>query len=212
MKIDVKCKSETFLPLNELTDFQGNLKFRTVTDMDNIAESIIEFGFSFPFFVWRNRETNYIIDGHGRLEALIGLAAKGYEIPELPVVYVNAANRDEAKNLLLRVNSLYGQIDRDELLTLIEETGASVISLSYPDLDLNFGKDIESIGVEIYEPAYEPIIDTAEVKERDIERAEEKISDINKDHEFVEFTCRDCGSLIYVKREAVLRYLKGEAV
>lgn len=215
MKIDVKCKSDTLLPMDALTEFQGNLKFRTVTDLDHIMDSITKFGFSFPFFVWRDGDANNIIDGHGRLEALRLLADKGYEIPPLPVVYIKATSRDEAKSLLLRVNSLYGEIDKDELVALIAEAGASANELSFPNIDLSeympyMGDDEGDAGV--FEPTLDPDIDTGEVSDKDIEKAEEKLADVSKDREFVKFICRDCGAEILIKRETVIRYLKGEAV
>jgi ParB-like chromosome segregation protein Spo0J len=209
MAIEIKCKSDNCLAIDELSDFQGNLKFRTVTDLDRITDSILRFGFLFPFFVWRDGETNNIIDGHGRLEALQALQAKGHEIPPLPVVYIKAQTRDEAKNLLLRVNSLYGQIDRDELLALIAEAEADVGDLSFPTVALDLEAP-ETGGA--YEPSLDPDIDTGEVGERDIRKAEDKLADIGKEHEFLEFNCRDCGARIYVKRETAIRYLKGEAV
>jgi hypothetical protein len=209
MTIEIKCKCDSHLTIDELTDFQGNLKFRTVTDLDRITDSILRFGFSFPFFVWRDGETNNIIDGHGRLEALRTLQAKGHEIPPLPVVFIKAQTRDEAKSLLLRVNSLYGQIDRDELLALIAEAEANIDDLSFPTATLDLDKS-ESDGS--YKPALDPDINTGEVGERDISRAEDKLADINKEHEFVEFNCHECGARIYVKRETVIRYLKGEAI
>lgn len=212
MRIEVKCKSDTLLPMDALTEFQGNLKFRTVTDLDHIMDSITQFGFSFPFFVWRDGESNNIIDGHGRLEALRLLAAKGYEIPPLPVVYIKANSRDEAKSLLLRVNSLYGEIDRDELVSLIAEAGASASELSFPNIDLTEYMNDDEGDAGVFEPSLDPAIDTDEVSDKDIERAEEKLADIKKDREFVKFICRDCGAEIFVKRETILRYLKGEAV
>ena len=210
MKIEIKCKSDNLLTLDQLTEFQGDLKFRTVTDLDRLTDSIKEFGFSFPLFIWRDGETNNIIDGHGRLEALKSLQADGYEIPALPVVYIKAQTSDEAKNLLLRVNSLYGEIDRDELLALIAEAEANAGDLSFPTITLDFLE--EDTGDGIYEPSLDPKVDTDEVDDRDISKAEEKLSDISKERDYVEFTCRDCGEKIYVKRETIVRYLKGEAV
>ncbi|GHV35058.1 hypothetical protein FACS1894187_06940 [Synergistales bacterium] len=215
MRIDVKCKSDTLLPLDAFTEFQGNLKFRTVTDLDRITDSITTYGFSFPFFVWRDGDQNNIIDGHGRLEALRNLAAKGCEIPPLPVVYIKANSRDEAKNLLLRVNSLYGEIDKDELLALIAEAGASASDLSFPTVNLDEYMPYMENGegdAGIFEPTLDPTIDTNEVTDKDIDRAEGKLADISKDKDFVKFICRDCGAEIFVKRESVVRYLKGEAV
>ena len=220
MKIDIKCQSEHCLTLDQLTEFQGNLKFRTDTDINRIANSIKEFGFSFPFFVWKDGETNNIIDGHGRFEALQALKSDGYEIPLLPVVYIKAKTPNEAKNILLRVNSLYGDIDRDELFALIKESEASIKDLSFLNIALDFDTSDFNISAdetvsnsgEIYEPSLNPNINTDEVNNRDIEKAGEKLTDINKSYDYIEFICHYCGEKIFVKRETIIRYLKGEIV
>ena len=211
MKIDIRCHSKNSLPLSALTDFQGNLKERTVTDTDRLVASIKQYGFSFPFFVWRDGETNNIIDGHGRLEALAELASEGYEIPPLPVVYIRATSKDEAKSLLLHANSLYGETNREELLALIEECGASMDDLSFPEFNLESFKPPEDSGG-IFSPQLTPDIDTSEVQERDIARAGDKVFDVSKNDPLAEFTCGGCGGKILVKRAVIVRYLKGEHV
>ena len=210
MKIDIKCHSKDTLLLSELADFQGNLKERTISDIERITASIKEFGFSFPFFVWQNDGKNNIIDGHGRLEALNNLAAEGYDIPPLPIVYITANSADEAKSLLLHVNSLYGETNRDELLTLIEECGANIDDLSFPQFTLE--SFIPNNTGEVFEPELEPEISTSEVKDKDIERAEEKVFDMTKNDHFIDFTCKECNSQIFIKRDIIVRYLKGEHV
>ena len=85
--MEVKCKTQHTLPLEELTEFQGNLKERDSVDVGKIMKSIRKHGFSFPFFVWNHDAINHVLDGHGRLLALKQMAKDGENIPELPIVY-----------------------------------------------------------------------------------------------------------------------------
>jgi hypothetical protein len=208
MKIDIRCTSKDTLMLAEMTDFQGNLKERTDDDLRRIASSIEQYGFSFPFFVWRDKEKNLILDGHGRHTALQQLEENGFDIPPLPVVYINANSADEAKALLLQVNSIYGETSRDELLALIEEIGADIGDLSFPNI--NF--DDSTGGDEYFAPELDPVIDTDEVSDRDIDRAAEKLADNSNEKEYHEFTCASCAGSIFIKKEVISRYLKGEHV
>lgn len=68
--VEIKCTSSDTLPLNQLTEFQGGLKERTDEDIKEIIASIDDYGFVAPFFVWKNNDINYVLDGHGRLAGL----------------------------------------------------------------------------------------------------------------------------------------------
>ena len=103
------CGSE-FVDFHELTEFQGDFKLRTDLDIDMIKSKIIEYGFSFPMFVWESGEKKYVIDGHGRLAALKRLEEDGHQIPEIPVVYIKADDTKQAIRLLLLCNSRFGYI------------------------------------------------------------------------------------------------------
>ena len=92
-----------------MTELQGGLKARNDIDYDKIKLSIIKFGFSFPFFIWKGEGKNYLLDGHGRFGCLCKMQNDGYKIPPLPVVYVDCKNKIEAKEKLLRLNSQYGK-------------------------------------------------------------------------------------------------------
>jgi hypothetical protein len=63
--------------------------------------------------VWKNKDKNYLIDGHQRLKALNSLFADGYTIPDIPIVYITADNKKDAKRKLLYISSQYGQFTID---------------------------------------------------------------------------------------------------
>ena len=93
--ITISCKGADELPFNTLVNFQGNLKTLTESNLKKLKKSILKHGFTVPIFVWPHRGTNYILDGHQRLQALKSFQAEGYDIPDLPVAYVYA---DDGQN------------------------------------------------------------------------------------------------------------------
>lgn len=123
--MEVKCKTKDTLPLDELVEFQGNLKARSNEDYAKIEKSIKKHGFSFPFFVWHHDGTNHVLDGHGRLGALHRLIAAGEQIPELPVVYVDCRDEAEAKEILLKLNSSYGHMTADSVKEFLGQIQSS---------------------------------------------------------------------------------------
>ncbi|MCL2093012.1 MAG: ParB N-terminal domain-containing protein [Treponema sp.] len=108
MKVN-DCGSD-LIDFHELTEFQGNFKIRTDLDINEIKSKIMEYGFSFPMFVWECEGKKYVIDGHGRLEALKSLEEDGHSIPPVPVVYVKATDTKEAIRILLLCNTRFGYI------------------------------------------------------------------------------------------------------
>jgi hypothetical protein len=135
-KIRVSCVVSDFLPLEAIEEFQGNFKRRTQKEIEQIITSILKFGFSFPCFCWKQNSHNYCLDGHGRILALQEMKKQGYDIPELPVVFIDAQDEAEAKQKMLRLNSQYGIIDiegfRDFIAGLEIEWG----DLALPSGDL----------------------------------------------------------------------------
>jgi len=141
-KIAIKCQSVDNLPLDEIKDFQGNLKKRTPDDIQNIKNKILEVGFSFPFFIWKSNG-NYCLDGHGRIQALKELAEDGYELPlAFPVVYIDAKSKKEAKEKLLQVISSYGRITPDGLAEFSDGLSLDLSNLSFADSYIDFSGNV----------------------------------------------------------------------
>lgn len=137
--IEIKCSTKDTLNLSEITDFQGNLKERDNTDYEKIERSIKKHGFSFPFFIWKHDGMNYCLDGHGRLGAIKRLVAQGEKIPPLPVVYVDCKDEADAKELLLKLNSHYGQMTAQSVADFLGDLKIDFADLALPEgiLDLS---------------------------------------------------------------------------
>ena len=140
--MEVKCKTNDTLELSQLVEFQGNLKERTDGDFEKIAKSIKKHGFAFPFFVWKHDGINHVLDGHGRMGALKRMVAQGEHLPPLPVVYVNAKDQADAKELLLKLNSHYGQMSAESVRDFLGDLQINFEDLALPEGVLDFSKDL----------------------------------------------------------------------
>lgn len=110
--IRVTCHAADVLPVDSLVEFQGNLKTISRENLDKLKRSILRHGFSAPIFVWRGSD-NHILDGHQRLRALLEFRQEGYNLPLLPVVFIDAEDEKEAKEKLLYITSQYGDFDKN---------------------------------------------------------------------------------------------------
>ena len=135
----ITCDTKDSLPLSALTEFQGGLKKRTDDDLAKIERSIKRYGFATPFFVWKHEGKNKVLDGHGRLQTLKAMKARGEIIADLPVVYIDLPNEETAKNLLLRICSTYGEMTQESVLEFLNGIKIDLDDIKLPDglLDLS---------------------------------------------------------------------------
>jgi len=93
MKLVVK-----YLPLEKLDEYAGNAKIHTPEQIQQIADSIKEFGFNDPIGI---DEDGTIIEGHGRY-----LASKLLELKEVPTISLAHMNGPQQKAYILAHNQL----------------------------------------------------------------------------------------------------------
>ena len=112
-KIQVKAKGHTFLPIDRLLEFQGNLKRLTQQNREKLMASILEKGFIAPIFVWDDAGEYRLLDGHQRIKTLLWMRQQGWDIPMLPVDIIEADDEHDAKKKLLAITSQYGEFTVD---------------------------------------------------------------------------------------------------
>lgn len=113
-KIKISAMNKGFIDFHFLNDLQGDLKILSRSNLAKLKRSILRDGFDYPFFVWienkgTKREKYFIHDGHQRKRVLSELENDGYEIPKVPYIEIEAADRKDAIRKLLQVNSRYGE-------------------------------------------------------------------------------------------------------
>jgi len=147
VKIAIDGESHT-LPLDDLTPFQGKLKELSQENYAKLKKEILELGISAPVLVWYDKDTDkdYILDGHQRCRVLKTMRKEGYKIPRIPIIYIQAKDKRQAKRKVLALTSQYGEITKDGLYEFITENDISVDeieeSFRFPEIDLEkFGDE-----------------------------------------------------------------------
>ena len=79
-----------YLPIDEITPYDNNAKLHPEEQIEQIEQSIKDFGFNDPIAV--AGEDNTIIEGHGRYEA-----AKELGIEEVPVIRLDSLTEEQRK-------------------------------------------------------------------------------------------------------------------
>jgi len=144
-EVKITCKTKDYLPLSSIVEFQGKLKKRSKADIERLKKYILEVGFSFPFYIWKNGDINYCLDGHGRIFILQLLAEEGYILPAVfPVVYIAAKDEIEAMEKLLQVNSTYGIITQGGLAEFTEGMDVDLTEMSFNDSYIDFSGNVFS--------------------------------------------------------------------
>jgi len=238
MELRITCEGSDLIDYKIIKNLQGSLKTRTMDDIEGMIKSFILHGFSFPMFVFKYKGVVYAIDGHGRLLALSLMEKTGYwidengelrdggepwTIPNVPCVYIDAENLDDAKVKLLKLNSEYGTItqagfeDFTKDLEIGEYSGIPLrITETDPIIEIPLINIREITPVDISEiipddepetdfrPKLDPIVDISAITHDDIEKASEK--ELNKNGlevETMQITCKHCGRVLTVRKSDV---------
>ena len=121
--VSIKCKGSRTLPVSSLKPFQGNLKTLTEANYVKLKGLIQSQGFSFPVFVWHDKDNNvnYLLDGHQRVRTLEKMISEGFQVGDIPVADVQAQTFKEAKKKLLAAASQFGNVDKQGLYEFMSE-------------------------------------------------------------------------------------------
>ena len=132
----MKLKVE-YLPIEQIKPYEGNAKLHPAEQVEQIKQSITEFGFLDPIAVWQDGK---IIEGHGRL-----IAAHELGIKQIPVIRLDSLTDEQRRAYTLVHNKLTmnSGFDADLLgieLDAIEEIdmerfGFDASDIEPPDLD-----------------------------------------------------------------------------
>lgn len=124
--VKINCKTKDTIKLTDCVPFQGNLKKRTDQDIKALTDSLLTEGLMMPFAIWVHEDKKYLLDGHGRKEALTRLAVDDASIltVDWPCIFIDAASEDDARKALLQITSQYGKITK---------SGVKQFCVSIPD-------------------------------------------------------------------------------
>ena len=117
-----------YIPIEDIKPYENNAKQHPVEQIQQIKNSILEFGFRDPIAVWNNT----IVEGHGRL-----LAAQELGYKELPIIRLDDLSDEQRKAYCLAHNKLTMNSDFD-----LDVLSAELDSIT--DIDMSdFGFDLD---------------------------------------------------------------------
>jgi hypothetical protein len=101
---------------------RGELKKLDADRYRKLKRSLLDHGFSFPFFVWKNAGKLFVLDGHQRDRVLRRLKAQGYMVPPLPIAFIEAKDEAEARKKILLLSSQYGEMTEESLMEYLKKS------------------------------------------------------------------------------------------
>lgn len=176
------CKGASLLDISELEPLQGNLKTLSEEDYGKLKKSLLRYGITFPLFVYKRNRKIFTMDGHQRDRVLRKMREEGYEIPKVPVDFIDAKNRKEAAEKILLLASQYGKMTNDSLYEFLETESLDFSSLKevieLPQIDL--GAFERGWITDEIEEVPEPQIDRAKELQKKWKTARGQIWEIGK--------------------------------
>jgi hypothetical protein len=122
-EIVIACIGAGELSIDLMTPLQDDFKTLSDERYQELKAQILAEGFSAPIFVWEDPSDSLtkILDGHQRHTTLVRLREEDYKIPQIPVVYVEADNVQQAIRKLAGFASQYGQVSDEGFARLLQK-------------------------------------------------------------------------------------------
>lgn len=108
------------MPIGELTPYAKNAKKHPKAQVEQIAESIRQFGMADPIAVWG--EDNTVVEGHGRL-----LACKKLGMETVPVIRLDHLTDEQRRAYTLAHNKL--TMNTDFNIDMLDEELANILDV-----------------------------------------------------------------------------------
>ena len=172
--MEIKCTTKDTIKLTECVPFQGNLKKRTPQDIAELKDSLLREGLLMPFAVWDHDDKKYLLDGHGRKEALVQLAVEDASLLNVdwPCIYIRADTEDDARKALLQITSSYGKITKAG----VKQFTVSIPDYKAPSIAKFVAKPVTK-KVEAVDPVQRPNQDKVVLK---VSVTKDKVSEVKK--------------------------------
>ncbi len=207
-KLSVTCKSASTLPIESLTELQGNLAEMSKENYEKLKNAFQKYGITFALTVWKNKGKNYIIDGTGRFRTLQKMKEEGFDIPPLPVVETVCKDMAEAKRKILLGRSEFHKTTEEGLYEFLNSAEISID-------DMESENTFAGINFDRFRAGYGAEESTAEIPDVQYEKASELVKSygIKKGqlwalggHKIYCGDCRDIPALkkMFGKEKAVL--------
>lgn len=141
--VRITCEVKERIEIEQLEEFQGDLKELSDEAYEKLKTEILDTGFAFPVFIWRDpkpKAKKKIIGGHQRVKTLRRMKAEGIVVPPIPYVVIQAKSEHEAKRRVLQDVSQYGKVTGQGLYDFMKESQIRINDLAasfvIPEIDI----------------------------------------------------------------------------
>jgi ParB-like chromosome segregation protein Spo0J len=132
-----------YVSIDEIKTYENNAKLHPAEQIEQIKESIKEFGFNDPIAIDKD---NVIIEGHGRY-----IACKELGITEVPIIRLNELSDEQKRAYMLVHNKLTMNTDFD--IELLNDELENIFDIDMSKFDFDLGEDEEKEN-DITEPTF----------------------------------------------------------
>lgn len=146
----MKLKVE-YVPIDSITPYENNAKIHTPEQIEQIKNSIKEFGMNDPIAIWG--EDNIIIEGHGRLIAL-----KELGLDVVPIIRLDDLTDEQrrAYTLVHNQTTMSTGFDLEILQIELENIELNMDDFGFNEFEFDIDEDVEIIEDEVPEVPEEP--------------------------------------------------------
>lgn len=130
--------------INDLIPYVNNTRTHSEEQVNQIASSIKEFGFTNPILI---DEQGGIIAGHGRI-----MGAKKLNIKEVPTICLDNLTETQKKAYIIADNKIALNAGWDEDLLQLELISLDEMGFDYSNLGFDFDLEIDELNDEEYKP------------------------------------------------------------
>lgn len=114
--MQISIKNPNHLPTIDyraVEPLQGNLKDLTQYNYNKLKTVLEKRGFTVPLFIWRYKDSSYLMDGHQRHRVMLTEHMSDNGSHKVPYILIDGKNRKEAKAQLLEISSQFGTITQE---------------------------------------------------------------------------------------------------
>ena len=119
-----------YIPLRDIKPYAGNAKLHPAEQIEQIKNSITQFGFNDPIAIWNGE----IVEGHGRY-----IAATEMNLEEVPVIRLDGLSDEERRAYALVHNKLTLNSDFD--IDLLQLELDAILDIDMADFGFDIGDD-----------------------------------------------------------------------
>lgn len=160
-----------YLPIDALTPYDRNAKEHPQEQVDQIVESIRQFGMNDPIGVWG--KNNLIVEGHGRL-----LALQQMGVTEVPIVRLDHMSDEQrrAYTLVHNKTTMNSGFDFDVLNSELEELNIDMTDFGFQNLDNIDWDTVDDLSEETYDEPEQDMLECPACHHHDIRAHFSKVS------------------------------------